>query len=347
MNSTIMWKEIMEQPQALKRCEEYNRVTIQNLARRINELSPALVIIAARGTSDHVATYAKYLIEINCHIPVCLAAPSITTLYFSQVKMSNSMVIGISQSGMAEDVLEVMQMAQKQGAIAIGITNEPGSTIAKSCDYHLYCNAGTEKSVAATKTFTMQLYLITMLVAAITGSPVIRSGLEKVPQAVETALAMDEEVEEKAKCYRLMSECFILSRGLLYPLAMETALKIQETCYIRARAYAVSDFQHGPFAMVDKQIPMCFLAADEHSDQDIVDMIHRLKKQDIDILIVTNKQKIFDETKNGFKLPDWCEGIPGAFASGVIAQMFACSLAVMRGNNPDAPRGLKKVTITR
>lgn len=347
MNPTIMWKEIGEQPEALKRCEEANRSVIRELAQHIREFDPSCVIIAARGTSDHVATYAKYLIEIYCHIPVCLSAPSVMTLYGSPVDMSRCLVIGISQSGMAEDVLEVMQTARKQGAVVVGVTNEPDSRIARNCDYHLYCAAGPEKSVAATKTFTMQLYLMTLLVEALSSHPVVRAGLEKIPQAVESALALESRIEEKSACYRLMNECFVLSRGLLYPLAMETALKIQETCYIRARAYAVSDFQHGPFAMVDRQIPVILLAADEHSDRDIVDMIHRLKEQSVDILLITNKQRILDETGNGFKLPDGCEGIPGAFACGVIAQMFACSLAVRKGNNPDAPRGLRKVTITR
>lgn len=348
MNNTTMWKEIFEQPRAISDCLASNKAIIDDLAKKFKEFKPSSVIIAARGTSDHVATYAKYLFEIYCHIPVSLAAPSVMTLYNAQVDMSRCLVIGISQSGAAADALEVLECAAKEGALTVSITNNTESKMAKAAQYHLFCNAGLEKSVAATKTFGTQLCLITMLIAAISGNAAVTAALDKIRPAVESALAMSGEIEEIAKRYRFMRECFVLSRGIIYPIGMETALKIQETCYIRAKAYAVSDFQHGPFAMVDNEIPVILLAVDEHSDKDVRDILVRLKEErSADTLIISNKADLVAQSSNGLKIPDWCEGIPGAFAAAVLAQMFACTLAVSKGNNPDAPRGLKKVTVTR
>ena len=348
MNNTTMWKEIFEQPRAISDCLAFNKKTVDELAAKIREFKPSSVIIAARGTSDHVATYAKYLFEIYCHIPVSLAAPSVMTLYSAQVDMSKCLVMGISQSGAAADALEVLESAEKQGALTVSITNNQDSNMAKAARFHLFCDAGLEKSVAATKTFGTQLCLITMLISALSGSAAVTSALDKLRPAVESVLAMSSEIEELAKRYRFMRECFVLARGIIYPIGMETALKIQETCYIRAKAFAISDFQHGPFAMVDSEIPVFLLAVDEHSDQDVQNILNRLKDCGADTLIISNKSSLVGQTSgSAIKVPDWCEGIPGAFAAAVFAQMFACALSVSKGNNPDAPRGLKKVTVTR
>lgn len=344
MNNTIMWKEIFESADAVKVCLAENEKTVAAAAAAFAAMKPTQIIFAARGTSDHASTYGKYLIETTMGMPVGLSACSVITAYGATVNYAGTCVIGVSQSGEGQDVYEVLAAAKKSGALTISITNEPDSKIAKVADYHLYCACGKEISVAATKTFIMQLLLVTQLTAALANKPELLDGIEC---AVKDTLARSAEVEALAYRYRFMNECFVLSRGLGYPLALETALKIQETCYVRAKAYPVSDFQHGPFAMVEANTACFLIAVDKHTDGDVEHTIDRLNGVGADIYLVTNKPELFAKAKTGVLLPDWCEGIPGLFAAALCAQMFASTLSLAKGNNPDAPRGLAKVTITR
>ena len=344
MNNTIMWKEIFESGDAVKVCLDKNAAVVRSAVESFKARKPAQIIFAARGTSDHASTYGKYLIETTTGIPVGLAACSVVTLYGAKVDYSNACVIGVSQSGEGQDVYEVLAAAKASGALTISITNEPESKIAKIADYHLYCACGKEISVAATKTFIMQLLLVTQFTAELSGKPEL---LDNIERAVRETLGRADEVAALSTRYRFMNECFVLARGLGYPLALETALKIQETCYVRARAYPVSDFQHGPFAMVENNTAVFMIAVDKATDADVEHTINRLNDVGADIYLVTNKPELFRKAATGVLLPDWCEGIPGLFAAAVCAQVFASNLSLAKGNNPDAPRGLAKVTVTR
>lgn len=344
MNNTIMWKEIMEQADAIPYCLSINQEKIAAIAQAVATNRPSQIIYVARGTSDHAATFGKYLMEIECGIPVGLSACSVLTAYQGKIQYQNAMVVAISQSGAGRDVFEVLHAAKEAGALTVAITNEEDSIIAREAAYHLFCGCGEEISVAATKTFIMQLLLVTQLTAAVARKPALLDNIERSARAI---LARSEEVAALAPRYRFMGECFVLSRGLGYPLAMETALKIQETCYVKAKAYSVADFQHGPFAMVEQNTPVFLIAVDRHTDGDVEATLDRLNSVGADTFVVTNKQAILDKATVGVLLPDWCEGIPGCFAAAAVAQMFASTLALAKGNNPDAPRGLAKVTITR
>ena len=161
--STLMWKEINETPRIFSEIQQENKEVLGKLVKTIKESSATNFVGAARGTSNHALVYFKYLLEINSNYTVGLSAPSVLTLYKGKVNYGNSIIIGVSQSGKAEDVREVIKMGNDQGAITIGITNDKNSPIAKEAKFHLYCSAGEEKSVAATKTFSSQLYLLLWL----------------------------------------------------------------------------------------------------------------------------------------------------------------------------------------
>lgn len=347
MKKTIMWKEINEQKTAIPNCISKNKEILKQISKNFNEKKPTSIIIAARGTSDHVAHFAKYLFETHCGIPVSLAAPSITTLYQAKINFSNSLVIGISQSGSAQDVLEVLQSAKSQGAITIGITNTEDSVVAKESQYHLFCNAGKENSVAATKTFLTQLYLATALVKEISGSKQLDIAINNLDNTIETALSLCQSAIEASQTFRFSNEIFVLARGFGYPISMECALKIQETTYTRARCYSVSDFHHGPFAMVSSEIPIILLSLDKRVEKDSLEMIEKLKNENAFILSITTSKKVSDLSDKSILLPEDMDEISACFASAIIGQTFACSLAILKSNNPDSPRGLKKVTITR
>lgn len=344
---TLMWQEIMEQPKVLENCLVENKNTIDAIVARLKQSEIRNVIIVARGTSDHAAVYGKYIIEIKKGIPVMLAAPSVFTMYNKMLKMENSLVIGVSQSGKAADVLEVISSAKKQGAPTISITNHQDSPLAKEADFHLYCAAGLEKSVAATKTFTSQIYLLAQLVAAWADDGEFKKQLSEVPSILTETFKLEEQISEIAERYRFMNECFVLARGINYSVALETALKIQETTYVRAKGFATSDFHHGPFAMIDDHMPCIVFAPKGESLKDIKEMILKLKNAGADILTVSNDNEIMSMGSCSIKIPDITNDFITPFINVAVGQMFACNLSLTRGLNPDAPRGLNKVTITR
>jgi glutamine---fructose-6-phosphate transaminase (isomerizing) len=342
-----MWEEIMEQPRVLSKCLEKNSGTINSIVKAIKEAEIHSVIIAARGTSDHAAVYGKYIIELMTGIPVSLAAPSVFTLYQKKLKLKGSLVIGISQSGEAADVLEVIKSAKEDGAVTVSITNFENSPLALTSSFHLNCECGEEKSVAATKTFTAQMFLLASLVAQWIEDEGMKKELRLLPELISETFKISEQIINNVKRYRFMNECFVLARGINYAVALETSLKIQETTYVRAKAYATSDFHHGPFAMIDANMPVFVFAPDGISINDMKEMINKLKEQDADITIISNNDEVLKMGDCSFKIPQTANDMISPFLNVVVAQMFACQLALIKGLNPDCPRSLNKVTITR
>ncbi len=344
---TMMKQEIRQQPEALNACAEYNREEIRKLAARLKAFAPKSVVIAARGTSDHAGMYGKYLIETMLGIPVGLAAPSAITLYGGKMNYNDTFVLGLSQSGSAADVLEILRAANVTGGLTVSVTNRLDSPLAKEASVHLYCNVGEEKSVAATKTFTSEMYLVALLIAEWAGDQSFADKLANVPSLIAEMLDRDREIQELVNRYRFMSECFVLSRGLAYPIALEAGLKIQETNYVRARAYPISDFHHGPFAMVEEGTPVLFYMPDGPAGKDSVEMLRKLQAAEADILVVSDSEELRGFGTVSFAIPTCGDDGISVFCLAVFAQLFAANLAEVKGRNPDAPRGLKKVTITK
>lgn len=341
-----MWDEIREQPEVLARSLQ-NLQPIREVVKAIRSRNIDFVYIAARGTSDHAAVYGKYLMETILGIPVALAASSVLTVYQRSLKLKNALVIGISQSGKAADALEVIRNANAQGAITLTITNAPDSPLASEAQFHLCCNAGLEISVAATKTFTAELFLLAQLVAEWAADEGLKQELAQVPGKLTETFKLSEDITQKAIRYRFMNECFVLARGINYAIALETALKIQETNYVRAKAFAVSDFWHGPIAMVDQEIPVIVLAPKGPSLQDVEAMIAKLQTVQAELLIVSNQCEILRQGACSFAIPETENDAISPFFNVCVAQIFSCQLALIKGLNPDRPRGLNKVTITK
>ncbi len=342
---TKMWDEIYQQPAVLEKCLQ-NTGFIKEIAMTLKSQDINLVYIAARGTSDHAAVYGKYLIEYLLGIPVALAAASIFTVYHKNLNFKNVLVIGISQSGEAADVLEVVKSANQHGAITVSITNAFDSPLAGAAKFHLYCNAGVEASVAATKTFTSQIFLLAQLVTEWAEQRNVQVELAKVPEKVAATLELSKDIHHKAERYLLMNECFVLARGINYAIALEAALKIQETNYVRAQAFASSDFQHGPIAMLDRNFPVMVFAPEGPAFQDVHEIINILQKNQVELMIVSNKKELLAQSPCGFAIPATDNDLISPFFNVVVAQVFACQLALIKGLDPDHPRGLHKVTIT-
>jgi glucosamine--fructose-6-phosphate aminotransferase (isomerizing) len=342
-----MREEIWEQPAALTRCFAKNAPLLATIVAAIKTRQIDSICIAARGTSDHAAVYGKYIFELVLEIPVSLAASSVFTIYHKNLKLSHTLVIGISQSGKAADVLEVINAANRQGALTISITNFPDSPLATAAKYHLACEAGLEQSVAATKTFTTELFLLANLAAEWAEDQTIKDQIALIPEGINQTLKTERLIEAKAARFRFMNECFVLARGVNYAVSLEAALKIQETNYVRAKAFATSDFQHGPIAMIDPGIPVLIFAPDGPSFSDVAAMARRLHQDQVDLIIVSNNQALLELSPTAFPIPVTPNDLISPFYNTVIAQLFACKLADVKGLDPDHPRLLHKVTITK
>ena len=357
-SDTLMWKEINETPRIFGEIQAVNKSVMTELINEIKSGTATNFVAAARGTSDHALIFLKYVLEVNSKYTVGLSAPSVVTMYKGKINYTNSIVIGCSQSGKAADVLEIIKKGNEQGAITIGVTNDQESPIAKEAKYHLYCNAGFESSVAATKTFSAQLYLMLWLASELADDKEKLAMLNGLKREIEHVIPQIDFLTTKyADKFKNMQSGFVLSRGITYPIALEATLKLQETCYIQMKGYAGSDFYHGPMAMVNENTPVIIYCAQNEGDAEIQNIIRadqikcveKMLSLNAPVLLVTNDclltgrfAKCNDALINFGVSEDFM-----MFAFAIFAQMFACKISCAIGNNPDSPRALNKVTITK
>jgi glucosamine--fructose-6-phosphate aminotransferase (isomerizing) len=342
-----MLDEIRQQPEALARTLASERKTMESFRAAIARKTPRLVVLAARGTSDNAAQFGRYLIEITTGIPVSLAAPSIHTVYNAKVDYRDALVIGISQSGESTDTNVVLDKARKQGAMTVGITNEPKSAMADLAEYVFLVGAGKEKSVAATKTYTGQL-MILYLVAHALGGRLKFEDLETIPDLAASAVKLEGAVSELAGRYTYMNHAVVVGRGLNYANTFEFALKMMETCYVVAERFSSADFLHGPIAMVGPDFPVFLFAPTGPTSKSMREMLAKLTGLKAETVLITDQKNAAVAKLAGRSLvvpasiPELFTPIPYI----VPAQLFAASLAREKGLDPDKPRTLSKVTRT-
>jgi glucosamine--fructose-6-phosphate aminotransferase (isomerizing) len=343
-----MLEEIREQPVALDRTLRMGLKAAAQLAREIAKRRPKLIVLAARGTSDNAAQFGRYLLEITTGIPVSLAAPSLYTLYNVEIDLKDALIVAISQSGESTDTNLVLERGREQGAMTVGITNEPSSSLAKLAEHVFFVRAKKERSVAATKTYTGQLMSLYLLAHAL-GANIKLDDLRRIPDWAAQALELEPEITARAERYRFMERAIVVGRGLNYANAFEFALKMMETCYVVAERFSTADFLHGPIAMVDPSFPMFLFTPSGVTWEGMRDMIERLAALKAETLIFTDKSNRAAIELNPraviipAKLPrELYTPIPYIIPS----QIFAASLAEWKGIDPDRPRTLSKVTRT-
>ncbi len=339
-----MMAEICEQPAVLRRFGPKDLQAASQIAA-VAAKAP-FVLIAARGTSDHAAAYAKYLLEVRCGIPVALAAPSVKTLYGTDVRANGALAIGISQSGAAPDVCEVIASARAQGAVTVAITNEPESPLAATADHLLEVHAGTETAVAATKTYTGTLAAIYILAAALRGDPQPLDRLAIVAGAMEQALTASDAIRPVAERCRFMEECVVLGRGFNYPTAMETALKIIETSYVLAKSYSSADFLHGPIALLHGGFPCILFANSGPALHSMREQAELLIAREAELIVFSDDDEMLALARCPIRAPVTLADELSPMVNILFGQLFAHHLAVTRGHDPDHPRALNKITKT-
>jgi len=337
-------QEIQEQPQVLEKTLRLERNSIERIHKLFARRKFGLVLLIARGTSDNAALFGRYLIEITTGHLTSLAAPSVHTLYRTRQDMRHVLAVGISQSGEGEDVNRTLEACRKQGAFSIGITNHPDSTMAGLVDEVLLTHAGTERSIAATKTYTAQMLMLYELARAL-GASFSRRSVEKLPSLVAKALALEPKVRRLVSRYRSMQRCLVVGRGLNYANAYEFALKLMETSYVTAERFSGADLLHGPIALVEKSYPVFVFYPEGVVRPGLEEVIRRLRKMKANLLLITHQRR---PSQSGQKLvipgdlPELWTPIPYI----VPAQLFSALLAQAKGLDPDRPRYLQKVTRT-
>lgn len=347
MNQPRMHAEIHEQPAVLRRIADEEWSAIQTVARQMHQQEVHTVVLAARGTSDNGAQYFKYLFEIENGIPCALAAPSIVTLYGARLDLRGCLVVGISQSGAAPDVIEYLAHARANGALTVAITNEPTSELAQVSQFCLQIRAGLEHSVAATKTYTGTLGVIYLLSQAYKGAPNALDRLYETADLIEQVLTKDSYIAEVVDRYRYMRECVALARGINQCTAMETALKLIETCYVLCKGYSVADFMHGPFALIEPGFPCLLFAPDGATFPTVLESAVKLREGGAETIIFAHQSEILRLARTPIEVPVAVPEMVSPIVYIVLGQLFAYHLAVARDLNPDQPRGLQKVTRTR
>ncbi|MGH9522190.1 MAG: SIS domain-containing protein [Terriglobales bacterium] len=352
-----MLDEIRQQPEALERTLKAGLAGVGELKRLVASRRPRMIVLVARGSSDNAAQFGRYLLEVTTGIPVSLSAPSIYTLYGADVDLAGALVVAISQSGESTDTNLVLERARKAGAMTVGITNEPGSALAKLADYAFLVRAGKERSVAATKTYTGQLLALYVLAHAL-GGAVRPDDLRRLPDWTAAALKLEEQIAEGAQRYRFMDHALVVGRGLNYSNAFELALKLMETCYVVAERFSSADLLHGPIAMLEASFPVFLFAPPGVTWPGLRELIGRLAEIRTETVIISDQSnkdavehvaggragRVFLPVKLQHKSgpADLFTPIPYI----VPAQLFAAHLATVKSLDPDKPRALNKVTRT-
>ncbi|SEC39791.1 SIS domain-containing protein [Streptomyces sp. KS_5] len=341
----IMAREIAEQPAVLRRILSQGAPAIHQVAREIAARSPRFVLLTARGTSDNAALYAKYLLEIRLGLPCGLASMSTITAYGARPDLTDVLVVTVSQSGGSPDLVASTQAAREAGAITLAVTNNPDSPLAGVSEYHLDIMAGPERALPATKTYTASLLALYLFVEGLRDSD--GTAAEALPDIAEQLLARQDEVRALAARYRFAERMVITSRGYGYPTAKEAALKLMETSYIPALSYSGADLLHGPLAMVDNVSPVIAVVPDGKGGEALRPVLDRLRGRGADLVVIGPRQQV-EQASAGFVLPaeDVAEELQPILEI-LPLQLLAYEVTIARGQDPDAPRALAKVTETR
>lgn len=337
-----MAAEIAEQPQVWRTLLA-RRGEIHAVARRIAAHAPCFVLLAARGTSDHAALYGKYLVETLHRLPAGLASPSVVTAYGVEPLMAGGLLLAVSQSGGSPDLLRTVQAARRGGALTVAVTNNPASPLAQAAELHVDVGAGPERAVAATKSYTAQLLALYLLLDHLRGGD--GEAAAALPGQAEAVLGQAGLIASHAVRYRFAQRLVVTGRGYSYPTAREAALKLMETSYIAAQAFSGADLLHGPLAMLDPSVPVLALVPAGVAGTAMQAVLPRVRQAGADLFVVGDAGAVAS-ADTGFVLPSGIDERLSPLIEILPFQLLALHMATQRGKDPDAPRGLQKVTET-
>ncbi len=334
-----MFREAAESAAVVRAQLVANSEPVTRLGETLRRLAPRAVVTCARGSSDHAATYAKYLLETRCGVLTSSGAPSVSSVYSARPDLGGALCLAISQSGRSPDLLAAADAARAAGALVVALVNDERSSLAERADHVIPLRAGVESSVAATKSHIASLAAILHLVAEWRGDEELREALANLPDQLESAWRLDWQpaVAPLANAQNL----FVLGRGLGLCVAQEAALKLKETCGLHAEGISVAELQHGPMALVRAGFPVLMFSQDDET---------RASNAALAALLVRNGAALISaglEAPGALALPSI--GADPVVQPILLIQSFyrmAEALSRARGLDPDRPPHLSKVTET-
>jgi glutamine---fructose-6-phosphate transaminase (isomerizing) len=337
--STLMFQEAADASNAVRAQLATDASAIAAIGREVRRLAPRTVITCARGSSDHAATYAKYLIETRAGVLTASAAPSVSSLYGVSQDLSGCLFVAISQSGRSPDLLASVAAAKAAGATILALCNSPDSPLTAASDLSIDLRAGVESSVAATKSYLATLAALMRLVAAWTGDAALESAIDSLPLLMDRSWALDwsaalTPLESAAHLY-------VVGRGLGLGAAQEIALKFKETCGLHAEAFSSAELRHGPFALLGPGFPALLVAQSDATQAGVVTLGSELACRGLPVLIAGA------DVAGAVVLPTVearAEIAPILLVQS--AYRLIATLSIRRGFDPDRPAHLRKVTET-
>lgn len=332
---SFMSEEAREAPAAVARFLDRNAGALTSLGERLRRNTPPMIISSARGSSDHAASYFKYLTEISLGIPVASLGPSVVSVYGASLKVRGALCVTISQSGQSPDIVALQEEARKSGALTVALVNVEDSPVARSADICLPLQAGQEQSVAATKSFIAALAACAALVAHWRADAASIAALNGLPEKLHEACDVDwpefRQLGEKA------DSLYVVGRGPSLPIAAELALKLKETCALHAEAYSLAEVMHGPLELLGKGFPVLALVPEDAARPASLSAIGRMRGTGANVVSIGGGGLDYVPAGHGFLDP---------ISMVQTAYIAIDQLARMRGRDPDKPLLLKKVTET-
>ena len=338
---TLMFLEAQSAAQKVDNQMLNNRSVIIDAVERMQQYNPHTIVTCARGSSDHAATFAKYIFESKLGLITSSASPSIGSIYQNNQKFKKVLYIAISQSGKSPDILKNVEYAKGNGALTLAFVNDEKSPLAQMVDICIPLRAGLEKSVAATKTYICTLSALLQFVAYWAHDKHMLYTLKNLPRQLKLAWQLNWSKAEKklSKAEHL----FVIGRGLGFGIVQEMALKFKETCGLHAEAYSAAEVKHGPMAIVKKDFPILLVAQNDASNGSVSKLLNLFEERGSNIISVGVEH---DSLKRQLpKIADVQMFIEPLLYIQSFYRMVN-SLAITRGYNPDMPPYLNKVTET-
>lgn len=337
--STLMFAEAGEASAVVSRLLAANAEQAARLGQRLRNAPPDVVLTCARGSSDHAATFAKYLIETRIGVPVASAAPSTASIYRVTPKIRNGLCVAISQSGASADLLALVDAIAESGAPVAALVNVADSPLAERADWLFPLHAGAERSVAATKSYIASLAGLLQLVAAWSGSGELEHDVAALPALLSQS--WDCDWSPLVQGLQNVRGLYVLGRGLGLGIAQEAALKFKETCGLHAEAFSAAEVRHGPIALVGPDFPLLIFRQPDESAEGIDALAAECAARNAPVFLVGGA------TPGTIPLPH----VEASAAVSPILQIQSfyravAQLSVSRGFDPDTPPNLAKVTST-
>ena len=336
---TLMFQEAAEAGAAVARMLAANGPAFAALGAKLRAAPPAVIVTCARGSSDHAATYGKYLIETRTGIPVASAAPSVASVYAAPAVQGHALCIAISQSGRSPDLLATVAAQKAAGAHVVALVNDATSPLAETADTVIALSAGVERSVAATKSYIASLAALAALVAEWTEDDTLRRAVAGLPDALARSWALDWS--GVGASLQEATNLFVIGRGLGLAVAQEAALKLKETCGLHAEAFSSAEVRHGPMAIVGSGFPIVAFATSDVIGDDVRAVAAEFAARGAIVSLA-------DARADGAGTPTALAANPAIEPILMIQSFYrmADALSRARGYNPDAPSHLSKVTRT-